>query len=529
MPRGRPKGSKNKSNVDVSGIAADSGIPQKQVSSTSQQPRKRGRPKGSKNVLVVSSAPAAKKPRGRPPKNSAVVAGTPTAPPKPRGRPKGSKNIIKPTTQSGEVPDADAPKRRGRPKGSKNKVSTEDGMEEETGLETDVIDSGIPSSDFDDGDGLEDEEDVQESGMEEDGDDEDGGGVWDLKRTISQSDDTKNGDTSNGADGSDDPQEDSAMMKCMCRKDGCEDDKVVAIWTNSNQPHELYYVCEPCQMIEFGGWPEESDGGDDGEEEEEAGVDRVVDSPGLGAADSNKTGDEESEEEEEGLEWELKKIHSIETILNEPILCKVCTVLPSCSVYYSKEEKPKRYEYCLDCQDEDFGGWPENPKDLPIQYMSTAHKYAIVSKCSRQSNPSMPDFLLPSPTSDQQAKDPSVAGSNDKSPVPIDSCTNIHKRSSEGIANFVTPPPNSDLPLTDKKLGNGKIAAAATVTSAKTVSKGAIAAHKKWQDDATKLGGPNAKIVVKKLDAKQLIFDLLYEAFRPMNITQIYEVRIVFR
>jgi hypothetical protein len=41
---------------------------------------------------------------------------------------------------------------------------------------------------------------------------------------------------------------------------------------------------------------------------------------------------------------------------------------------------------------------------------------------------------------------------------------------------------------------------------------------------AEKAGGPDARIVVKKADAKPLIFDVLYNAFRPMNITHIYNV-----
>eukprot|EP00957_Ditylum_brightwellii_P187904 14307253-Ditylum_brightwellii.AAC.1 len=47
--------------------------------------------------------------------------------------------------------------------------------------------------------------------------------------------------------------------------------------------------------------------------------------------------------------------------------------------------------------------------------------------------------------------------------------------------------------------------------------------HRKWQAEAEKLGGPNVRIVVNKLEAKKLIFDTLHESFRPMNITEIYK------
>ena len=58
----------------------------------------------------------------------------------------------------------------------------------------------------------------------------------------------------------------------------------------------------------------------------------------------------------------------------------------------------------------------------------------------------------------------------------------------------------------------------------KEASKEALAIHRKWQAEAVKLGGPEAKIVVSKGAAKKLIFDMMYDAFRPMNITEIYQV-----
>ena len=58
----------------------------------------------------------------------------------------------------------------------------------------------------------------------------------------------------------------------------------------------------------------------------------------------------------------------------------------------------------------------------------------------------------------------------------------------------------------------------------KEASKEALAIHRKWQAEAVKLGGPDAKIVVSKGAAKKLIFDMLHDAFRPMNITEIYQV-----
>ena len=48
----------------------------------------------------------------------------------------------------------------------------------------------------------------------------------------------------------------------------------------------------------------------------------------------------------------------------------------------------------------------------------------------------------------------------------------------------------------------------------------ALAMHRKWQEAA---GGKDARIVVSKAAAKKLIYDLLYDTFGVMNITDIYK------
>ena len=90
-----------------------------------------------------------------------------------------------------------------------------------------------------------------------------------------------------------------------------------------------------------------------------------------------------------------------------------------------------------------------------------------------------------------------------------------------------------------KKSADGAAAAAAAATAAtkskkksggkkkdsgsggsKKLSAQTLAMHKKWQDAATDLGG--GKIIINKIEAKKAIFDMLHDAFRPMNITQIH-------
>jgi len=62
-------------------------------------------------------------------------------------------------------------------------------------------------------------------------------------------------------------------------------------------------------------------------------------------------------------------------------------------------------------------------------------------------------------------------------------------------------------------------------TKPKSVSKENLAILEKWKAEAVKQGGPDSKIEVSKPKAKKLIFDMLHDSFRPMNITEVYQVR----
>eukprot|EP00957_Ditylum_brightwellii_P164742 12542973-Ditylum_brightwellii.AAC.1 len=62
-----------------------------------------------------------------------------------------------------------------------------------------------------------------------------------------------------------------------------------------------------------------------------------------------------------------------------------------------------------------------------------------------------------------------------------------------------------------------------TKTTSNKPSASAIALQKKWQDAAIKMGGEGAKIILTKSHAKKLVFDLLRDSFKPMNITTIYK------
>jgi len=56
------------------------------------------------------------------------------------------------------------------------------------------------------------------------------------------------------------------------------------------------------------------------------------------------------------------------------------------------------------------------------------------------------------------------------------------------------------------------------------LSKSSISIRKKWQEEAIKKGGKDAKIIISQAQAQPIVFNLLRDSFRPMNITTIYEV-----
>jgi hypothetical protein len=136
--------------------------------------------------------------------------------------------------------------------------------------------------------------------------------------------------------------------------------------------------------------------------------------------------------------------------------------------------------------------------------MTQEHKDLMISKCSRKKDMHMPSFAA-SPTKDTE---------------------NNH------LSNTVTPLPNGAMQAASKKKGDYTVTPspaagiAGTKAPAQNVkpSKQALALHRKWQEAAETMGGPNARIVVSKPAAKQIIVDLLTDAFRPMNITQIHKV-----
>lgn len=351
----------------------------------------------------------------------------------------------------------------------------------------------------------------------------------------------------------------------QCCSDDC--DKVaVAVWINEEEPDKEYSLCESCQEEQHGGWPEDFandanatnttnattnktkestlEGPPDAKEEEEN-VDMDIDDKESKSEDVEMQDDEqqndvemdensnaddkdvtmqeeddesqetndstedkeenkeitdesntvEEEDDEEEATWDLKKILSLSDVNKEaPIKCGTedCT-LAACSLYVESGTGEKWYG-CIDCQDEHFGGWP-SAEELPENQksLSKEHVEGLIAKCSNKKRPAMPPV------------DPSLSPKRQKT-SGTNTITPLGSQAAKG--SKVTPTPAKE---TKKPKQNATL----------------MKKHQEWQNAAIKAGGPDARIIVKKDLAKKVIFELLYDKMKPMNITQIHTVRFL--
>ncbi len=321
---------------------------------------------------------------------------------------------------------------------------------------------------------VEKEDDAREQGRSPSGEENEDNEVWDIVRVIP-----------------------TAEEKLVCRSEHCSE-KAVAIWATDRDPQDKWPLCEKCQLKDFGGWPEGIESiersnvianiavtarsttvNNDVTPTTETSttytmtLDCIEVPKGASPTPTKEeivTAPDESEPSEE--KYELFQIVPYEKLLSSPIKCsdEGCN-LPACSIWTSTAD-PKKWYYCIDCQEKDFGGWPPS-KELPCDYLSPDYLRVIAAKCSKKRKPTMPVFN----------------------------------------SNCVTPNPTS-------KDTTG-IPAAVSVER-KKVSRAAVARHEKWQADARKLGVH--RIIVKKNEAIKFIYDALHDAFCPMNIESIYLV-----
>lgn len=205
--------------------------------------------------------------------------------------------------------------------------------------------------------------------------------------------------------------------------------------------------------------------------------------------------------------WELIQILSLSRLSQEgTIKCssEVCS-LAACTVWKSNLAPTEKWYSCIDCQEADFDGWP--PRDeLPLKHVDSEHMRVMTQKCTKQSKPTFPDHW------------------SALSPTKATSSSNI-------IPSTVSPHPHSPHSASDQAVGSSRNMAKVSPMPPKDdsirpplPSNAAMAMHRKWQEAAEAAGGTGARIIVSKPAAKKLIFDMLHDSFRPMNITQIHTV-----
>lgn len=147
--------------------------------------------------------------------------------------------------------------------------------------------------------------------------------------------------------------------------------------------------------------------------------------------------------------------------------------------------------------------------------MTQEHKDVLLARCSKDKNVPMPVFNEKTPAKGTRPDTTSTttlasnAASCIVTPVPLVHSTSLFQHNAVPGTKSITPSP-------------ALAAAAKKATTQKQPTKAEIEMMSKWKAAAKKRGG--ADIVLQRTAAKKLIYDLLYDAFCPMNITQIYEV-----
>jgi hypothetical protein len=142
--------------------------------------------------------------------------------------------------------------------------------------------------------------------------------------------------------------------------------------------------------------------------------------------------------------------------------------------------------------------------------MTQEHKQVLIDQCSKYKDCAMPIFDL-SPTKEGSKIINHPA--NTITPPPISGILEQQQENSIGSQYTVTPT-HDDMSMVAKK----------KLSTELKPSKAQLEIHRKWQTAVEAAGGPKARIVLYKPAAKKLIFDFLFDAFRPMNITEIHKV-----
>lgn len=140
------------------------------------------------------------------------------------------------------------------------------------------------------------------------------------------------------------------------------------------------------------------DDSDDDSEFEDMGT-RIVsqEDPTNLLYDELQTGEDQPEEQ-----WDCIAIFTKEAILQrKPTRCKMegCNVT-ACVSYSCVQDPTNIFHYCVDCQRQDFGGWPETLEEFPIKYITEDHRKVIEKECSKDGSHELPAFVPTSSSDD---------------------------------------------------------------------------------------------------------------------------------
>jgi hypothetical protein len=85
--------------------------------------------------------------------------------------------------------------------------------------------------------------------------------------------------------------------------------------------------------------------------------------------------------------WDLKIIFNVHD-LSKPkkIMCSTeeCPLV-ACSAWVSSHNPEKPWFTCLDCQSNDFGGFPDEEGELPVKFLTEENRKLILEKCTTDS------------------------------------------------------------------------------------------------------------------------------------------------
>ena len=164
---------------------------------------------------------------------------------------------------------------------------------------------------------------------------------------------------------------DQAKESCACRTEGCES-KAVVVWQSSLDPQgdDVWPMCEGCQERDFGGWPDgmessastmfDTTGKESEEGEDTSPLDGPETKPNEPEANDTLTSDDMEVESQEDVEqWDFVKLIDQ---AQESCACRTDGCGNKAVVVWQSSFDPMgedTWPLCEECQEQDFGGWPE--------------------------------------------------------------------------------------------------------------------------------------------------------------------------